>query len=59
MWGLGSSLPRGRNRKMERVGIMSLKRFLQILLDQHIERELPKVREEIMDHSLMGPPTND
>ena len=37
--------------KMERVGIMSLQRFLQNLLDQHIERELPKVREEI--RSLM------
>ena len=26
---------------------MSLQKFLQNLLDQHIERELPKVREEI------------
>ena len=32
---------------MERVGVMSLQKFLQNLLDQHIERELPKVREEI------------
>ena len=32
---------------MERVGVMSLQRFLHNLLDQHIERELPKVREEI------------
>ena len=33
--------------RMDRVGIMSLQKFLQNLLDQHIERELPKVREEI------------
>ncbi len=33
--------------RMERVGVMSLQKFLQNLLDQHIERELPKVREEI------------
>ena len=32
---------------MERVGVVSLQKFLQNLLDQHIERELPKVREEI------------
>jgi len=31
----------------DRVGILSLKTYLQILLDQHIERELPKVRDEI------------
>lgn len=31
----------------DRVGIESLQRYLQGLLDQHIERELPKVREEI------------
>lgn len=31
----------------DRVGIASLQRYLQGLLDQHIERELPKVREEI------------
>jgi GTPase SAR1 family protein len=31
----------------ERVGIQSLRTYLQGLLDQHIERELPKVREEI------------
>ena len=31
----------------DRVGIVSLQRYLQGLLDQHIERELPKVREEI------------
>ena len=33
--------------RMDRVGIVSLRKFLQSLLDQHIERELPKVREEI------------
>lgn len=32
---------------MDRVGIVALKTFLQTLLDRHIERELPKVREEI------------
>lgn len=32
---------------MDRVGIRSLQLFLQQLLDQHIERELPKVRDEI------------
>ena len=32
---------------MDRVGIVSLRSFLQLLLDRHIERELPKVREEI------------
>jgi hypothetical protein len=31
----------------ERVGIKSLRTYLQRLLDQHIERELPKVRDEI------------
>ncbi|KAH8804419.1 interferon-induced GTP-binding protein Mx2 [Xylogone sp. PMI_703] len=31
----------------DRVGILSLRTYLQSLLDQHIERELPKVREEI------------
>lgn len=31
----------------DRVGICRLKAYLQILLDRHIERELPKVREEI------------
>ena len=30
-----------------RIGIQSLRVYLQRLLDQHIERELPKVREEI------------
>ncbi|KAK3686472.1 hypothetical protein LTR37_019791 [Vermiconidia calcicola] len=30
-----------------RVGILKLREYLQKLLDQHIERELPKVREEI------------
>ncbi|OOQ82873.1 dynamin GTPase [Penicillium brasilianum] len=30
-----------------RVGIESLRRFLQEFLDNHIERELPKVREEV------------
>ena len=32
---------------MDRVGILSLRLYLQSLLDQHIERELPKVREEV------------
>ncbi|KFY61302.1 hypothetical protein V496_05072 [Pseudogymnoascus sp. VKM F-4515 (FW-2607)] len=32
---------------MDRVGIESLRTFLQDLLEQHIERELPKVRAEI------------
>ena len=32
---------------MDRVGILSLQSYLQSLLDQHIERELPKVREEV------------
>ena len=36
-----------KEQEMERVGIMSLQRFLQILSDEHIERELPQVREEI------------
>ncbi|MCJ1391566.1 hypothetical protein MMC18_004430 [Xylographa bjoerkii] len=31
----------------DRVGIVQLRTFLQNLLDQHIERELPKVREEL------------
>jgi hypothetical protein len=30
-----------------RVGIIFLRSYLQTLLDQHIERELPKVREEL------------
>jgi hypothetical protein len=32
---------------MDRVGIVSLRTYIQGLLDQHIERELPKVRDEI------------
>ncbi|KAL8838823.1 MAG: hypothetical protein Q9170_001978 [Blastenia crenularia] len=32
---------------MDRVGILSLRSYLQILLDQHMERELPKVQEEV------------
>ncbi|KAL6854523.1 putative dynamin GTPase [Trichoderma novae-zelandiae] len=36
-----------QNLEMSRVGIDSLRAFLQALLDTHIERELPKVREEI------------
>ncbi|EJP61428.1 dynamin GTPase, putative [Beauveria bassiana ARSEF 2860] len=32
---------------MSRVGVENLRRFLQDLLDTHIEKELPKVREEI------------
>ena len=31
----------------DRVGVLALRDFLQTLLDQHIEREMPKVREEI------------
>jgi hypothetical protein len=30
-----------------RIGVASLRRFLQDLLDRHTERELPKVREEV------------
>ena len=33
--------------KMDRVGFISFRTNLQNLLDQHIERELSKVREEI------------
>ena len=33
----------------DRVGVASLQRFLQKLLEQHIERELPRVREDIKD----------
>ncbi|KAL8783924.1 MAG: hypothetical protein Q9195_009234 [Heterodermia aff. obscurata] len=33
--------------RADRVGVAALQRFLQKLLKQHIERELPKVREEI------------
>ncbi|KAK4983241.1 hypothetical protein LTR28_002530, partial [Elasticomyces elasticus] len=36
----------------DRVGIIALRSYLQNLLDQHIERELPRVREEI--RSLLG-----
>ncbi|KAJ6141200.1 dynamin GTPase [Penicillium chermesinum] len=32
-----------------RIGIENLRRFLQELLDSHIERELPKVREELRE----------
>ncbi|KAI7970206.1 hypothetical protein EIK77_008433 [Talaromyces pinophilus] len=32
---------------MNRVGVDKLRQFLQVLLDSHIEKELPKVREEI------------
>lgn len=35
------------NLDMSRVGIENLRIFLQNLLDAHIDRELPKVREEI------------
>lgn len=31
----------------ERIGVATLRGFLQRLLDQHIERELPKVRDEV------------
>lgn len=31
----------------DRVGILSLRSYLQTLLDQHMERELPKVQEEV------------
>lgn len=32
---------------MNRVGVDKLRQFLQVFLDSHIEKELPKVREEI------------
>lgn len=32
---------------MNRVGVDKLRSFLQVLLDTHIERELPNVRDEI------------
>lgn len=35
------------NLDMDRVGVENLRRFLQNLLDTHIERELPSVRNEI------------
>lgn len=37
----------------DRVGIQSLRTYLQSLLDQHIERELPKVREEVRKTMLV------
>lgn len=43
---------KGQALDMDRVGIVSLRTYIQSLLDQHIEQELPKVREEIRD--LMG-----
>lgn len=43
-----SSSPwRGQGLDSSRVGIDNLRLFLQDLLDSHIERELPKVREEV------------
>ena len=42
---------------MDRVGIIALRSYLQNLLDQHIERELPKVRQEI--RSLMVKTENE
>ena len=42
-----SSLWKEQALSMDRVGILSLRSYLQSLLDQHIERELPKVREEV------------
>ena len=36
-----------QNLLTDRIGINKLKEYLQTLLDRHIERELPKVREEI------------
>lgn len=42
-----SELWRAQNLDRDRVGIDKLREFLQRLLDQHIEQELPKVREEI------------
>lgn len=42
---------------MDRVGVLALREYLQSLLDQHIERELPKVREEIK--ILMGKTEQD
>jgi hypothetical protein len=38
---------REQSLDMDRVGIVTLRAFLQRLLDQHIERELLKVKEEI------------
>ncbi|MCJ1232038.1 hypothetical protein MMC12_008719, partial [Toensbergia leucococca] len=42
-----SSTWKKHNLNLSRVGINALKTFLQGLLDRHIEKELPKVREEI------------
>lgn len=42
-----SSPWKDQNLDMARVGIDNLRNFLQRLLDDHIERELPKVRKEI------------
>ncbi|RFU80662.1 interferon-induced gtp-binding mx [Trichoderma arundinaceum] len=42
-----SSAWASQNLDMSRVGVVNLRIFLQDLLDKHIERELPKVREEI------------
>lgn len=38
---------REENLDVSRTGVTPLREFLQRLLDQHIERELPKVRDEI------------
>ena len=38
---------REHNLELNRTGVTALRDFLQRLLDQHIERELPKVRDEI------------
>jgi hypothetical protein len=38
---------REHNLDVNRTGVTPLREFLQRLLDQHIERELPKVRDEI------------
>jgi hypothetical protein len=42
-----SSIWKPHQLDMSRVGIDALRSFLQDLLDKHIERELPKVRQEI------------
>jgi GTPase SAR1 family protein len=42
-----SSAWKVHNLDKERVGVLALRNYLQILLDKHIEKELPKVRDEI------------
>ncbi|GKT63428.1 dynamin family protein [Colletotrichum tofieldiae] len=45
-----SSAWKAQDLDMNRVGIENLKVFLQRLLDEHLERELPKVKIEIKRH---------